>query len=465
MPPPALVPALAAERSDAEAAWRSGLLAVSPEPCVRRALASRPDLDPSSSRTLVLAVGKAAAGMMLGALPVARGFVLLPAEAAVPAFPPSVEVLFGGHPHPTAEGVRSTRRILEAVSALGPGDRLLVLLSGGASALLEAPAEGVDFEDLASVHRALVASGAPIAAINLVRSCLSAVKAGRLATAAGGAAVTTLAISDVEGDDPAVIGSGPTVASTVDPGAAGRVLREFGVDLPERVAAIFVRPETRGGGSVDAGAGTAWQFAAGSGNAESLAAGAGALVHTGSPGPFAALPLALDYTVIAAIGDAVEAARLELERRGYRAEADPEYLRGDTASAAARLATSPVLALAGSAGRRAWVSGGETTVALGPVRGRGGRNLDLAARLALALAGRDDVVVVSAGTDGRDGSSLAAGAIVDGGSAARAAASGHPLDTALDAFDTEPALESAGDLLVTGPTGTNVGDIILILLR
>lgn len=436
MPPSApVVPlsaALLAARADAEASWRAGLLAVSPEPCVRRALASRHDLDPSDSRTLVVAVGKAAAGMMLGTLPVARGMVLLPAGVGVPGFPTSVEVLFGGHPHPTDEGVRSTRRILSAVSALGAGDRLLALLSGGASALLEAPAEGIDFEDLVSAHRGLVASGAPIAAINLVRSSLSAVKAGRLAAAAGGAAVTTLAISDVEGDDPAVIGSGPTVASTVDLESVRRFVREFGVMLPERVAAFLEGGEVRASGES---------------------------AERSDP-----VPRPRDYTVIASIGDAVEAARLELERRGYRAEADPHYLRGDTASAASRLAASPVLAIGGAAGR-AWVSGGETTVALGAVRGRGGRNLDLAARLALALAGRDDVVVVSAGTDGRDGSSLAAGAIVDGATAARAAASGHPLDAALAAFDTEPALESAGDLLVTGPTGTNVGDLLLILRR
>lgn len=454
MPPaaPASAPASdpASARADAEAAWRAGLLAVSPEPCVRRVLSSRPDLDPSSPRTLVIAVGKAAAGMMLGALPVARGFVLLPAGAEVPAFPPSVELLFGGHPHPTAEGLRSTRRLLEAVSALGAGDRLLVLLSGGTSALLEAPAEGVDFDDLVSVHRALVASGAPIAAINLVRSGLSAVKAGRLAAAAGAAAVTTLAISDVEGDDPAVIGSGPTVATSVDPQAIGRVLREFGVELPERVAASFAAAGGRAtgeGASVEAGSGKAGPWAVGVEDA----------------GPVAASPRVLDYTVIAAIGDAVEAARLELERRGYRTEVDPDYLRGDTASAASRLVSSTVLAVAGSSGRRAWVTGGETTVALGAVRGRGGRNLDLASRLALAIAGRDDVVVVSAGTDGRDGSSLAAGAIVDGATAARAAAAGHPLDAALAAFDTEPALESSGDLLVTGPTGTNVGDLVLVL--
>lgn len=445
MPPSGLAglaAALASARADAEAAWRTGLLAVSPEPCVRRALASRPDLDPSSPHTLVVAVGKAAAGMMLGALPVARGIVLVPEGADVPAFPPSVEVLFGGHPHPTAEGVRSTRRILEAVSALGPGDRLLVLLSGGTSALLEAPAEGVDFDDLVSVHRSLVACGAPIAAINLVRSGLSAVKAGRLSAAAGAAAVTTLAISDVEGDEPAVIGSGPTVATSWDPQAIGRVLREFGVELPERVA----------------------RFLAGSGVRETGADGSvGA--WAGDAGAVAGPPRALDYTVIAAIGDAVEAARLELERRGYRTGVDPDYLRGDTASAASRLVSSTVFAVGGAAGRRAWVSGGETTVALGAVRGRGGRNLDLASRLALAVAGRDDVVVVSAGTDGRDGSSLAAGAIVDGATAARAAAAGHPLDAALAAFDTEPALESSGDLLVTGPTGTNVGDLLLILVR
>lgn len=459
-------------REDALAAWRAGLLAADPEAGVRRALASRPDLDPLDPSTLVVAAGKAAASSLRGALPASgsrtgaaaprAAFALLPEGVDAGPLPAGVVVLRGGHPHPTLEGFASSRRILREVGALGAGDRLLVLLSGGASALLEAPLDGIGDADLIATHRALVASGLPIRAINLVRGCLSATKAGRLAEAAAPAAVTTLAVSDVEGDDPAVIGSGPTVPPrrprAADGAEALAVLRDARVDLPAAVVAFLERGAE--------GARVAQ---------EATPSGGAAAWPPGAPGD-------LDYAVVASVGGAVRAAREALALRGHdvdtMAAAGEAYLRGDTDQAAARILRCLDAAPAGGAafaraGARAAavaaVFGGETTVALPAAAlrpgfaGRGGRNLHLAARLALALRGRDDVAVAVGGTDGCDGSSRAAGAVVDGGTAARAEAAGFPLEAALAAFHTEPALDAAGDLLVTGPTGTNVGDLVVAL--
>lgn len=442
-PPAPLLAKAARLREDALAAWKAGLCAVQPQAAVARALAQRL-ADGGGSRlcegaasfsggppALVVAVGKAAAGMLRGAadalaLPRGRCFVLLPEDVDVGVVAQGVVVLRGGHPFPTVRSAASTRRILVEASALGAGQRLLVLLSGGTSALLEAPADGLTFEDLVAGHRVLVGSGLPIASINLVRGCLSAVKAGGLALLAWPASVTTLAISDVQGDDPAVLGSGPTVIPGETKGTRCRraieVLDAAGVSLPATARAYLEQQASS------------------------------------SDAPPAGCSVTGDYEVVASILMAIHAARAELAVRGYAVADDTGYLAGDTTAAAQFVAA----AVAAGRGRRAAVFGGETTVVLpSQGTGRGGRNLDLASRLALALAGRGDVVVAVAGTDGVDGSSRAAGALVDSGSAARAQTRGLPLDAALACFDTEPALAAAGDLLETGPTGTNVGDLVV----
>lgn len=424
-------------RADALAAWEAGLRAVDPAQAVRRAIDARPELGcgpTTGGPAMVLAVGKAATRMILGvdASRKVPHFALVPSGSSV-SVPSFVRVLKGGHPVPTAHGMDCTRWILREVARLQQGQRLLLLLSGGASALLEAPAEGLSVDDLIASHRALVGSGLPIASINIVRGCLSAVKAGGLARIAAPARVTTLAISDVQGDDPATIGSGPTVQPAEGEASRCRralaLLDEAGVQLP---------PGARR-------------------HLEEKARGEDRLLDAVAPEG--------DYEVVASISTAVQAARAELDSRGYEVAPDAGYLDGDTATAAARILEG--IAECGRSGqqRRALVFGGETTVALPPgATGRGGRNLDLAARLALALAGRDDVAAAVAGTDGIDGSSRAAGAVIDGGSAARAEAAGISLEAALAAFDTEPALGAAGDLLAPGPTGTNVGDLVVVTL-
>ena len=452
-----------------------------PESNVVRALRQRPELLTPDAVSLVVAVGKAAAGMLRGALAVfsgavvdgtgldgtvldgavldgavlddtglagfgragqrqhfPRALVLLPEGADAGDLPSQVTLLRGGHPHPTEESFVATRRILTAVDALGDGQRLLVLLSGGTSALLEAPVAGLGAGDLVAAHRALVASGLPIATINRVRGCLSAVKAGGLAARAWPGIVTTLALSDVEGDDPAVIGSGPTWT--------GERVR-LGDDLLAALTELALPPAVL------------------------------RILQDGrrpSGQAFSHRQIPSDYAVVASIAEAREAAVAELRARGFKGSCPAlganAYLRGSTEKVAQEIVAYVDQAVGAAnsvaVAARAYVFGGEPTVAVTADNpGRGGRNLDLAARLALAWRGRGGVAAVVAGTDGCDGSSTAAGAIVDGGTAARAEAAGYPMEAALAAFDTETALAAAGDLFVTGPTGTNVGDLVVVLVR
>lgn len=405
--------------------------------------------------------------MMRGALPVARGLVLCPGGAAVTDLPGGVEVLAGGHPEPTARGIENSRRIAAAVAALTRGETLLLLLSGGASSLLEVPGDGVSCDELIDAHRALVASGAPIAAINRVRCCLSAVKGGALAKLAEPARVCTLAVSDVVGDDPAAIGSAPTFPVARDAREALEIITRHSMQMPSGVLDHLGAMAH----AAQVAASAAHPVAGGDSNA---AVGPNAAAHAnGSVDPSGAV----DYEIVAGVGDAIDGAAAFLEARGCHVSRRTLALTCDTAAAAAEVAqqvgalldrteaTGNVAAVrdhARSRALQAWLAGGETTVRVpADCSGRGGRNLDLAARLALALAGREGFACAVAGTDGRDGSSRGAGAVIDGGSAGRAAAAGLALEKALARFDTEPALAASGDLLVTGPTGTNVGDLLV----
>lgn len=376
--------------------------------------------------------------------------VLCPAGSAVAALPDGVEVLYGGHPEPTRQGIESSRRIAAAVAALKSDETLLLLLSGGASSLLEVPCDDLHCDDVIDAHRALVASGAPIAAINRVRCCLSAVKGGALAEMAAPARVCTLALSDVVGDDPAAIGSAPTFPVARDAREALEIIARYSMLMPPGVLAHLKAMARAAQGAASA----ARHRAGGESNA------------------------AVDYEIVAGVGDAIDGAAAFLRARGCRVSRCSHPLVGETALAAAQVAQQVARlpgaaqgieraagAVAGDTRRRslhAWVAGGETTVRVpADCSGRGGRNLDLAARLALALAGRDGFACAVAGTDGRDGSSRSAGAIIDGGTAGRAAVAGLTLDQALARFDTEPAMAASGDLLMTGPTGTNVGDLLV----
>lgn len=435
---------VARRRADAVACWRAALAAVEPAGLVATALGRDGDalvlraadgsiLARHAGPVLLVGAGKAALAMARGASAaagalLAGGVVVVP-HAGVATCPGGVEVLGGGHPLPDAAGAAATARLLAAVEAAEADVLVLAVLGGGASALLVAPAPGVTLEDERVVTAALLAAGADIAALNTVRRHCSRVKGGGLARAAAGAAgLWALVLSDVVGDDPAVVASGPTVADPTTFADALAVLA--------RLPAASVPPAVRA----------------------HLARGAdGALPETIKPGDPA---LARAHTVV--VGGnrrAVDAAAAEARARGYAVHVLAEPLAGDAADAGRRVAAA--LAALPADGPAALVAGGETTVRV-VGGGRGGRCQQLALAAAAALAGRP-AVVLAAGTDGVDGPTDAAGACVDGGTVARARARGHDPLAALAATDSYCALDASGDLLRTGPTGTNVADVVVAL--
>jgi hydroxypyruvate reductase len=411
----------------------------------------RPDRD-AGGRWRILAIGKAAGSLAEGlmAVPgmdagmgtaVAEGLLVaqeLPPPGALSA---AWRQMPGDHPWPGERSVAAGQAVLAFASAARPADRHLVLLSGGASALCAAPAPGLTLADKDSVLRALMRAGATIAELNTVRKHLSALKGGRLATAlmaAPGATrdattalptLLTLAVSDVQGDDPAIIGSGPTVPDPTTYVDALEVLRRHA--LIERLP-----PAVR----------------------QHLEAGvAGYISETPKPGRQGDSTGA--YAVIATLDDALEAiAQAAASVGAPRVLSLGRVLYGAVDAHAAQLAAllrqhrgeAPLLL----------VAGGEPVVRVSG-EGRGGRAQELALRLAVELEGESGITVLVAGTDGRDGPTEAAGAFADGGTLARARKAGCDPRAALERNDSNRALGAAGDLFTTGPTGTNVADLVV----
>jgi hydroxypyruvate reductase len=391
--------------------YASACLAVDGRRTVRAALAGRAA---PRARTLI-AVGKAAGAMALGALDalgpgIERGLVIsrpghLDAELGRWA---AIECLEGDHPVPGAASLAAGARLLEFAAATPPGSPVLVLVSGGASSLVEALADGIGAEDLARVNDWGLASDLGIGELNAVRRRLSRLKDGRLAAALAQARAEALLISDVPGDDPAVIGSGLVQAATHAPLPP----------LPDWVAALLSRA-------------------------------------AGLP-PGGAMPC----RVVATIGDALAAAERAADEAGLSVRRLSPPMSGAATVAASRFAHELALTTADLV-----VWGGETTVTLPARPGRGGRNQHFALAAAQLIAGHDDLLLLAAGTDGTDGNSSDAGAIVDGATVARGAADDLDAAAALAAADAGRFLEATGDLLHTGPTGTNVGDVVLGLRR
>jgi len=380
---------------------------------------------------LLLAAGKAAAAMasraavILGAALV-RGVVVLPHGAPSAALPAGVDVLRAAHPVPDAGSQAAAERLLAEAAAAESGTLILTLLSGGASALLAAPAEGVSFGDKQAVTAALLASGASIHEVNTVRRTCSRVKGGGLRrVAAGAAGLWTLLLSDVAGDDPVTIASGPTVPNPSRADDALAVLARHG--LTERVPAITRRLETMRGESARVAA----RFGA-----------------AGTP-----------VVVVGSNRTAVEAAAQAARARGYEVDVVAEPIAGDAASAGRALARR--LRAGDRRTHRALVAGGEPTVRVVP-GGRGGRAQHLALAAATEVQGTS-AVLLAAGTDGIDGPTDAAGACVDGGTVIRAAALGVDVGAVLAATDAHPLLERLQALVRTGPTGTNVTDLVVAL--
>ena len=387
------------------------------------------------SPAIVIAAGKAAPAMAAAAARrlgsrVRAGLVVASTPATVPD---GFELIVGGHPMPTAESERGGRRALALAASLAAGDRLLVLLSGGASALMAVPADGLTLDDKRATTDRLLRAGADIHALNTVRKHLSSIKGGQLAARAGGAC-DALVISDVVGDDPSFIASGPTVADPTRFDDALAVLRRFGGEAayPSAVVAHLRR-------GVDGG-----------------------MPDTPKPGD-ARLARATT-TVIGSRRNAMTGALAEAAGLGYQTlRLDDPVIGEARTSAVAHLRAVQALA-AGLARPACVVSSGETTVHV-TGRGKGGRNQEfaLAAADLLPLAGAP-AAVASVGTDGIDGPTDAAGALADSTTLERAKAADLVPARYLSDNNAYAFFDALGDLIHTGPTGTNVGDLQIILL-
>jgi hydroxypyruvate reductase len=389
-----------------------------------------------ASAVHVIAAGKASAAMLdafASASPVAPQTLLGIGPARTATLPRGAEWQDAGHPLPNDGSVAGARRALEIARRAAPGDLIVVLLSGGGSALMALPADGVTLAEKQQAAAALMAEGADIHELNTVRKHLSAIKGGRLAAAAA-APVLTLALSDVVGDDLSVIASGPTVPDASTFADALHILERRGG--ARRYPAAVVDHLRR--------------------------AASGALPETPKPGD---PRLSRSHAIL--IGrqrGAIEAAQHEASALGYTVRVVPDAITGEARVAAERH-VDRIAALSAGAPRPCCVlSSGETTVTVRGT-GRGGRNQEFALALAAGLprlGGR--VAAASIGTDGIDGPTDAAGAIVDDTTMSRASASGLDAGASLDNNDAYAFFDRLADLVRTGPTSTNVGDIQIVIL-
>jgi hydroxypyruvate reductase len=387
---------------------------------------------PPSGRTVVVGAGKAAAAMAraveeawpgpLSGLVVTRYGHGLPCRR--------IEVVEAAHPVPDAAGQQAAARILELVRGLGPDDLALCLISGGGSALLALGAGGVSLADKQAVNRALLKSGANIAEMNCVRKHLSAIKGGRLAAAAAPARVVSLLISDVPGDDPSVIGSGPTVPDPTTFADARAVLAKYGIDPPPAVAAR-------------------------------LAAAADETPKPGDP------RLARSQTILIARPQE----SLEAAAAAARAAGITPVILGDSIEGEAREVAQVMAGIARQVARHGQpaaapavlLSGGETTVTVRG-SGRGGRNAEFLLALAVALDGAPGIHAIAGDTDGIDGTEDNAGCLLAPDSLARGLGLGIDPKARLADNDGYGFFSALGDLVVTGPTRTNVNDFRAILV-
>ena len=386
-----------------------------------------------AGRTVVIGAGKGAAQMAaafeaLWAGPL-EGVVVTRYGYAAPCA--RIRVLEAAHPVPDAAGLAATEALTAAVSGLGPDDLVVALVCGGGSALLPAPPPGLTLADEAELNAALLASGAPISAMNAIRKQVSTIKGGRLAARAHPARVVSLIVSDVPGDDPAQVASGPTVPDASDRAAARALVAAHRIVLPERIAAFLdAAPEDAPAPDDPAFARDAVRVIA----SARLSLEAAARVAEAEGVPAAILSDRME-------GEAREVGRVQAAIAREIAE------RG-------RPLAPPILLL----------SGGETTVTLGQSGGRGGRNTEFLLSFAIAAEGVAGLAALAADTDGIDGSEDNAGAFADGASAARLRAAGCDPAAALAAHDAWGAFDALGDLFVPGPTGTNVNDFRAILI-
>jgi glycerate-2-kinase len=412
--------------------YRAAIDAVRGDRAVERSLTAE---DPGSGSFYVLGAGKAACEMARGAVAalhhrILGGLVVTKHGHGFPVDP--IEVREAAHPVPDERSVAAANEVLARAASLPRDATLLVLVSGGASALWTAPVSGVTLEDIQTLTALLLRSGADIRAMNAVRKHLSRIKGGALARLATASRVLTLAISDVPGDRLDVIGSGPTAPDPTTYGEALEALRSC------RVLAAAPAGARR---HLERGA-------------------AGDAPETPKPGD--ALFERVEHRVIASLAAALDAAEAEAGRRGMRARNLGGCLYGSARDEAQRLAE--LARRARAEGIDLLVAGGEPVVRV-TGDGKGGRAQELALAFALEVDGGEEVTALFAGTDGSDGPTDAAGALVDHGTVARGQALRLDARGHLDRNDSYGFFRTTGELLVTGPTGTNVADLAFVRVR
>ncbi|MDE0188436.1 MAG: DUF4147 domain-containing protein [bacterium] len=409
------------------AAYRAALRSVDPCLVIERHLSGSGDRLQVGGHTVearggvrILAVGKAAHGMARGA----AGFLssrlvggLIISDHHRPSPHPRLKVMVGDHPYPGRASLSAGRAALSLAAEGHPDELLLALVSGGGSSLMEVPAPGITFDDLTAAGRALVTGGVPISEMNVVRRHLSSIKNGGITRIAGGRPLATLLISDVVDGPASAVASGPTLADGTTPEDARAVLADYRLSqrVPPSVMAFLE-----------------------------------------SSRPVARSAVRHPHRVIADGMEAARAARVELGARGIPAETVTSPVVGEAEPAAREVMEKAVA-------DQVRVYWGETTVRIDASSpGRGGRNQHAALVAAAGLAERGRGVFGGFATDGVDGESDAAGGLVDSGTIERGRAAGLDWREHLRRYDSSSFLESSGDLVVTGPTGVNVGDLWLV---
>ncbi len=436
------LPAGTPDRALLEDLYRAAVAAVDPGPAVTTALDAGGHLLAARDHPLwIVGLGKAAVPMAEAAirsataknLAVAGGLIVAPADASSPH--PAMTVAVGDHPEP-AQGSLAAAAALESLAArVQPGDHVWVLLSGGTTSLVGAPLEGVPQTDLRELYRLLLGSGLDISAMNQVRKRFTRWGGGKLAAALTGASVRQFIVSDVIGDDLPSIGSGPCVPDPSTATEVRRALETSGLwkQLPVSLRTLVTATED------------------------------GTRPETPKPDHPAFASVLTE--IVSSNRRAIEAAGLRAAELGLVAQIDPTPLSGEASragtSVAATLRNYSQAPRTQGAARRCVILGGETTVTLGEHHGLGGRSQELALAAARGLAGTTGITVLAAGTDGRDGPTDAAGAIVDGSTWAAIAATGRDPAVDLSRHDAYPALDAAGALFRPGLTGTNVMDVVI----
>lgn len=408
--------------------FRKAVEAADPERAILPFLPKKP-----KGRTVVVGAGKGAA-QLAAALekhwdaPL-EGVVVTRYGYACPTS--RIRVFEAAHPVPDEKGIEGAKLLFEALEGLTADDLVIALISGGGSALLPSPPAGLTLADEIALNKVLLASGAPISAMNTVRKHVSGIKGGRLAKAAYPARVVSLIVSDIPGDNPAHVASGPTVPDAATAEDALAEIRRYRMELPEAVMK-----------HISSGAASA-------------------------PTPDDPALVRNSFHLIASAAVSLEAAAAEAERLGVPAHILSDAIEGEAREAGrlhAAIAREILMRDRPFRKPALLLSGGETTVTLRG-KGKGGRNTEFLLAFALGIAGQEGIAALAADSDGIDGSEDNAGAFADGSTVARLIAAGRDPAGLLDANDAWTAFDTVGDLFVPGPTGTNVNDFRAILIR